>query len=213
MNSLLNNDQTPSTNSSSVPMNLDGGARIPMGMLSLIEIHPAHRSIEIGNVIYAPALQRTAATTEANLLLLRHSFALGYRRISWFAGLEYQKLLAAKAATPPVPATIKAAAAEIRHVVTLATTNMLKFCSPAKLSAYMESCALRAAVKDGLEEKEIAALNGVASAVDAVGELVERIPNALATAAKVGGSRGKKRKRGAEEVAEVEEEGVTVDLR
>ncbi|OBT81170.1 hypothetical protein VE02_10323 [Pseudogymnoascus sp. 03VT05] len=87
---------------------------------------------------------------------------------------------------------------------------MLKFRSLAELSAYIESCALCAAVKDGLE---IAALNGVASVVDAVGELVERIPNALAAAAKVGGSRGKKRKRGAEEVAEVEEEGVTVDLR
>lgn len=48
--------------------------------------------------------------------------------------------------------------------------------------------------------------------VDAVGELVERIPDALAAAAKVGGGGGKKRKRGAEEVAEVEEEGVTVDL-
>ncbi|OBT84225.1 hypothetical protein VE02_07658 [Pseudogymnoascus sp. 03VT05] len=89
---------------------------------------------------------------------------------------------------------------------------MLKFHSLAELSAYMESCALRAAVEDSLEEKEIAALDGVASTVDAVGELVERIPNALAAAAKVGGSGGKKRKRGAEEVAEVEEEGVTVDL-
>ncbi|KFY70717.1 hypothetical protein V499_08983, partial [Pseudogymnoascus sp. VKM F-103] len=149
--------------------------------------------------------------------------------ISWFAGPEYQKLLAAEAATPPVPAAIKAAAAEIGRVVTLATANMPKFRSPAELSAYMESCALRAAVEDGLErvrqavavvgqksalilvnqEKEIAALDGVASAVDAVGELVERIPDALAAAAKVGGGGGKKRKRGAEEV---EEEGVAVDL-
>ncbi|OBT50210.1 hypothetical protein VE04_09717 [Pseudogymnoascus sp. 24MN13] len=90
---------------------------------------------------------------------------------------------------------------------------MPKFRSLAELLAYIESCALYAAVKDSLEqirkaEKEVAALNRVASAVDAVGELVERIPNALAAAAKVGGSsRGKKkRKRGVEEVAEVEEE-------
>ncbi|OBT70674.1 hypothetical protein VF21_10447, partial [Pseudogymnoascus sp. 05NY08] len=60
-------------------------------------------------------------------------------------------LLAAEAATPPNPVAIKAAAAEIRRVVSLATASMLKFCSLAKLLAYIESCALCAAVEDGLE--------------------------------------------------------------
>ncbi|OBT71601.1 hypothetical protein VF21_09534 [Pseudogymnoascus sp. 05NY08] len=71
-------------------------------------------------------------------------------RLADDGSLEFN-LLAAKAATPPVPAAIKAAAAEIRRVVTLATANMLKFCSLAKLSAYIESCALCATVKDSLK--------------------------------------------------------------
>ncbi|OBT70681.1 hypothetical protein VF21_10654 [Pseudogymnoascus sp. 05NY08] len=114
-------------------------------------------------------------------------------------------LLAAKAATPPNPIAIKATAVEIRRVVSLATASMLKFCSLAKLLAYIESCALRAAVKDSLEkmnlalvgqEKTISGLNGVASVVDAVGDLVER----AVAAAKLGGGRGKKgRKKGVEE--------------
>ncbi|KFY53072.1 hypothetical protein V496_07950 [Pseudogymnoascus sp. VKM F-4515 (FW-2607)] len=85
MNDLLNNNQG-STQYFVIctAADGDGGAeRIPMGMVSLIDIKPAHRSLEIGNVIYAPALQRTAAATEANLLLMRHAFALGYRRVVW----------------------------------------------------------------------------------------------------------------------------------
>ncbi|OBT72036.1 hypothetical protein VF21_09247 [Pseudogymnoascus sp. 05NY08] len=112
-------------------------------------------------------------------------------------------LLAAEAATPPDPVAIKAAAAEIRRVVSLATASMLKFCSPAELSAYIESCALYTTVKDGLEVRY---LNGVALAVDAVGDLVER----AVAAAKLGGGGGKKGgKKG------VEEDGaeVVADLR
>ncbi|OBT70841.1 hypothetical protein VF21_10669, partial [Pseudogymnoascus sp. 05NY08] len=121
----------------------------------------------------------------------------------------------AEAATPPNPVAIKAAAAEIRRVVSLATASMLKFCSLAELLAYIESCALCAAVKDSLEkmnlalvgqEKTISGLNRVASAVDAVGDLVER----AVAAAKLGGGGGKKGgKKG------VEEDGaeVVADLR
>ncbi|OBT77504.1 hypothetical protein VF21_05224 [Pseudogymnoascus sp. 05NY08] len=83
MNSLLNNDRDSKQYFVICTDPDDGGERVPMGMLSLIEINPAHRSLEIGNVIYAPALQRTVAATEANWLLLRHAFKLGYRRVVW----------------------------------------------------------------------------------------------------------------------------------
>lgn len=85
MNSLLDNagDSKQYFVICTDPEDGAGGERVPMGMLSLIEINPAYRSLEIGNVIYAPALQRTVAATEANWLLLRHSFGLGYRRVVW----------------------------------------------------------------------------------------------------------------------------------
>jgi RimJ/RimL family protein N-acetyltransferase len=45
---------------------------------------PEHGTIEIGNIWFAPALQRTAAATEAIFLLARHAFdELGYRRLEW----------------------------------------------------------------------------------------------------------------------------------
>jgi RimJ/RimL family protein N-acetyltransferase len=83
MNGLLNNDRDSKQYFVILAAAEAGGERIPMGMLSLIEIKPSYRSLEIGNVIYAPALQRTAAATEANWLLMRHAFGLGYRRVVW----------------------------------------------------------------------------------------------------------------------------------
>ena len=54
------------------------------GTLSLMRIEPAHGVIEVGNVNFSPALQRTAASTEAQYLLMRHVFDdLGYRRYEW----------------------------------------------------------------------------------------------------------------------------------
>ncbi|CRG89532.1 hypothetical protein PISL3812_06568 [Talaromyces islandicus] len=55
-----------------------------VGYISYLRITPAHRTIEIGNVMYSPALQRTTAATEAIYLLARHAFRdLGYRRLEW----------------------------------------------------------------------------------------------------------------------------------
>jgi RimJ/RimL family protein N-acetyltransferase len=49
-----------------------------------MEIRPAMRVIEVGNIVYAPALQRTPLATEAQYLLARYVFeALGYRRYEW----------------------------------------------------------------------------------------------------------------------------------
>ncbi|HEY6934543.1 MAG TPA: GNAT family N-acetyltransferase [Marmoricola sp.] len=44
----------------------------------------AHGSTEVGSVTWAPRLQRTAAATEAVVLMMRHAFDdLGYRRFEW----------------------------------------------------------------------------------------------------------------------------------
>lgn len=57
---------------------------IPSGICSYLAIVPEHGTIEIGNIWFAPALQRSAAATEAIFLLARHAFdELGYRRLEW----------------------------------------------------------------------------------------------------------------------------------
>jgi RimJ/RimL family protein N-acetyltransferase len=56
----------------------------PAGYASLMRITPEHGTIEIGNVMFGAALQRTTAATEAIFLLARHAFdELGYRRLEW----------------------------------------------------------------------------------------------------------------------------------
>lgn len=56
----------------------------PAGMVSLLNIDPAHGTLEIGWILLGAPLQRTRAATEAFHLLLRHAFDdLGYRRVEW----------------------------------------------------------------------------------------------------------------------------------
>jgi RimJ/RimL family protein N-acetyltransferase len=55
-----------------------------IGIFALMAIRPEHRVIEVGNVIYSPALQRTPLATEAQYLLARYAFeTLRYRRYEW----------------------------------------------------------------------------------------------------------------------------------
>ena len=55
-----------------------------VGISALMEIRPAIRSIEVGHIVYSPALQRTQLATEAQYLLARYAFeTLGYRRYEW----------------------------------------------------------------------------------------------------------------------------------
>lgn len=55
-----------------------------VGISALMEIRLPHRSIEVGHIVYAPALQRTPLATEAQYLLARYVFeTLGYRRYEW----------------------------------------------------------------------------------------------------------------------------------
>jgi RimJ/RimL family protein N-acetyltransferase len=55
-----------------------------LGIAALMEIRPAMRAIEVGHIVYSPALQRTPLGTEAQYLLARYAFeTLGYRRYEW----------------------------------------------------------------------------------------------------------------------------------
>ncbi|HWF48746.1 MAG TPA: GNAT family protein [Bryobacteraceae bacterium] len=55
-----------------------------VGQACYLRIDPANRVIEVGHILYTPALQRTAGATEAMYLLARHAFEdLGYRRYEW----------------------------------------------------------------------------------------------------------------------------------
>lgn len=55
-----------------------------VGWLSLMRIDTTHRVIEVGSILYTPALQRTPAATEAQFLMMRYVFeTLGYRRYEW----------------------------------------------------------------------------------------------------------------------------------
>lgn len=55
-----------------------------IGITTLMEIRPAMRVVEVGHIVYSPALQRTPLGTEAQYLLARYAFeTLGYRRYEW----------------------------------------------------------------------------------------------------------------------------------
>ena len=55
-----------------------------VGMISLMQIRPAHGVAELGGIWYAPEAQRTKINTEGVYLLLRYLFDdLGYRRAEW----------------------------------------------------------------------------------------------------------------------------------
>jgi RimJ/RimL family protein N-acetyltransferase len=54
-----------------------------LGVAAYLAIEPAHGSIEVGHICFAPELQRTPAATEAMYLLMRGAFELGYRRYEW----------------------------------------------------------------------------------------------------------------------------------
>jgi len=63
---------------------IDQRSGCAVGTLSLMRIDTAHGVIEVGNVNFSQALQRTPASTEAHWLLMRYVFEdLGYRRYEW----------------------------------------------------------------------------------------------------------------------------------
>ena len=49
-----------------------------------MRVDATHRVIEVGNILYTPAMQRTIGATEAQYLFARYVFDdLGYRRYEW----------------------------------------------------------------------------------------------------------------------------------
>jgi RimJ/RimL family protein N-acetyltransferase len=63
---------------------IDRNTGIASGSVTLMEIRPAMRVVEMGNIVLAPSLQRTPASTEAQFLAARYVFeTLGYRRYEW----------------------------------------------------------------------------------------------------------------------------------
>ncbi len=53
------------------------------GLASYLRVNPSSRSIEVGHIHLARALQQTPAATEAMYLLMRRAFQQGYRRYEW----------------------------------------------------------------------------------------------------------------------------------
>jgi RimJ/RimL family protein N-acetyltransferase len=63
---------------------VENATGVPVGQASYLRIEPAHRVIEVGNIVFSPALQRSCGATEAMYLMARHVFDdLGYRRYEW----------------------------------------------------------------------------------------------------------------------------------
>ena len=55
-----------------------------VGITTLMDIRTAARSVEVGHIVYSPALQRTPLGTEMQYLLARYAFeTLGNRRYEW----------------------------------------------------------------------------------------------------------------------------------
>jgi RimJ/RimL family protein N-acetyltransferase len=63
---------------------VDNASGRAVGYQTFLRIEPQHRVIEVGNIMYTPAMQRTAGATEAQYLFARYVFdELGYRRYEW----------------------------------------------------------------------------------------------------------------------------------
>jgi RimJ/RimL family protein N-acetyltransferase len=63
---------------------IDNASGDAVGYQTFLRIEPTHRVIEVGNILYTPAMQRTIGATEAQYLFAAHVFdALGYRRYEW----------------------------------------------------------------------------------------------------------------------------------
>jgi RimJ/RimL family protein N-acetyltransferase len=54
-----------------------------VGVVNFMNNVPEHLKVELGGIWYSPLVQRTGANAEATYLMLRHAFALGYRRVEW----------------------------------------------------------------------------------------------------------------------------------
>jgi RimJ/RimL family protein N-acetyltransferase len=63
---------------------IDNASGQAVGYQTFLRIDPPNRVIEVGNILYTPAMQRTAGATEAQYLFAAYVFdELGYRRYEW----------------------------------------------------------------------------------------------------------------------------------
>ena len=62
---------------------VDKASGAAVGYATFLRIEPAHRVIEVGNILFTPALQRKPGATEAMYLMAKRAFDLGYRRYEW----------------------------------------------------------------------------------------------------------------------------------
>ncbi len=62
---------------------VDKASEAAVGYATFLRIEPAHRVIEVGNILFTPALQRKPGATEAMYLMAKRAFDLGYRRYEW----------------------------------------------------------------------------------------------------------------------------------
>lgn len=63
---------------------IDKASGRAVGHATYLRIDPPNRSIEVGHILYTPALMKTPAGTEAMYLMARHALeTLGYRRYEW----------------------------------------------------------------------------------------------------------------------------------
>jgi RimJ/RimL family protein N-acetyltransferase len=63
---------------------IDSSSGRAVGYQTFLRIDPPNRVIEVGNIMYTPAIQRTAGATEAQYLFAKYVFdELGYRRYEW----------------------------------------------------------------------------------------------------------------------------------
>lgn len=63
---------------------IDKATGVAVGHATYLRIDPPNRTIEVGHILYTPALMRTPGGTEAMYLMARHVFeTLGYRRYEW----------------------------------------------------------------------------------------------------------------------------------
>jgi RimJ/RimL family protein N-acetyltransferase len=63
---------------------IDREAGDPVGIVTFMNVDPAMKHLELGNIWYAPRAQRTRVNTESVYLMLRRAFGeLGYRRVEW----------------------------------------------------------------------------------------------------------------------------------
>ncbi len=56
---------------------------VVVGFFNYMRINAHAGSIEVGGVVFSPELQRTRASTEAQYILMKNAFDLGYRRYEW----------------------------------------------------------------------------------------------------------------------------------